>query len=257
MIGSVKTNLGHSEAVSGIASIIKVSLALERELIPPTIGIKQPNPELKLAERNIKVVTDLTPWPSETIQRASINSFGYGGANAHVIMESANTHVPTNFLNTLRPDPHHLFILPFSTFHPDSLVNNVEAILASPIVLNNLADLTYTLGCRRTAFQTRAYILASQDSFQKESLSSSLRTLRSPPRSLPLGFIFTGQGAQWPGMGCELLERFPIYRQTIRMLDACLASLPDPPSWTLESKLTCVNDEYSLNFHIREYLGGR
>jgi hypothetical protein len=74
----LKTNVGHGGAISGIFSIIKATLALENELIPPTIGIRRTNPELQLEKRNIKVVTELTPWPKNALKRISINSFGYG-----------------------------------------------------------------------------------------------------------------------------------------------------------------------------------
>lgn len=89
LIGSVKTNLGHSEAASGISSIIKVVLALEKKQIPPTIGVTKLNPKLKLEDWNIQIVTETTPWPlpegpqkMEGLRRAGVNSFGYGGANA-------------------------------------------------------------------------------------------------------------------------------------------------------------------------------
>lgn len=92
LIGSVKTNLGHSEAASGISSIIKVVLALEKKRIPPTIGVAKFNPKLKLDDWNIQIVTQSTPWPlvdsphgqEGKLRRAGVNSFGYGGANAHV-----------------------------------------------------------------------------------------------------------------------------------------------------------------------------
>ena len=78
-IGTVKSNLGHSEAASGICSVIKVTLALEKGFIPPgAIGITKLNPELKLKERNVEVVTRLTQWPPTKLKRASLNSFGYG-----------------------------------------------------------------------------------------------------------------------------------------------------------------------------------
>lgn len=93
VIGSIKPSLGHSEAVCGISRVIKVTLALEHGLIPPMFGIKRVNSEFKLDERNIEIVTGLRPWPETRVRRASINSFGYGGANTHVILEAADDHV--------------------------------------------------------------------------------------------------------------------------------------------------------------------
>ncbi|KAH6623651.1 hypothetical protein F5144DRAFT_540013 [Chaetomium tenue] len=89
LIGSIKTNIGHTEAASGLASIIKTALAMERGVIPPSINFEKPNPKIALDDWNLKLVTDLMSWPSGSSRRASVNNFGYGGTNAHIIMESS------------------------------------------------------------------------------------------------------------------------------------------------------------------------
>lgn len=97
-IGSVKTNIGHTEAVSGLAAVIKGVLCLEKGLIPPSVNYETPNPKIKLAEWRLKVATTMEPWPDSLIggpRRLSVNNFGYGGANAHVIMESADAWTTT------------------------------------------------------------------------------------------------------------------------------------------------------------------
>ncbi|EPS35514.1 hypothetical protein H072_11030 [Dactylellina haptotyla CBS 200.50] len=97
-VGSVKTNVGHSEAASAIASVIKVTMAMENNYIPPTIGISQINPKIKLAEKGIEVVSKGRTWSTtKKILRAGVNSFGYGGANGHAILENANPHLPYNY----------------------------------------------------------------------------------------------------------------------------------------------------------------
>ncbi|PNP51828.1 hypothetical protein THARTR1_07597 [Trichoderma harzianum] len=106
-IGSVKTNVGHTEAASGLAAVIKGALCLERGLIPPSVNYETPNPKLKLDEWRLKVVTAMEPWPESLTggpKRLSVNNFGYGGSNAHVIMESAEpwTSTPTLSLPTNR-----------------------------------------------------------------------------------------------------------------------------------------------------------
>ncbi|KAI9640059.1 hypothetical protein NHQ30_011623 [Ciborinia camelliae] len=93
LIGSVKPNLCHGGVVSGITSIIKATLALEHEIIPPTIGIRDLNPQLKFKKRNIRVVMTSELWPAAATEGISVNSFGYGGANAHAIIDSARTIV--------------------------------------------------------------------------------------------------------------------------------------------------------------------
>jgi acyl transferase domain-containing protein len=93
LIGSVKTNIGHTEAVSGLASIIKTALAMERGLIPASINFDKPNPKIPLEDWNLKLVRDLTSWPPASSRRASINNFGYGGTNSHIIMESSTSWI--------------------------------------------------------------------------------------------------------------------------------------------------------------------
>src|SRR5690606_29976072 len=100
LIGSVKTNLGHGEAASGLTSVIKTVLSLEKGLIPATVGIRQLNPKIKADEWGIDVVRHTTPFPTWTRhgqqpRRVSVNSFGYGGANAHGILEAVDTDLET------------------------------------------------------------------------------------------------------------------------------------------------------------------
>jgi acyl transferase domain-containing protein len=240
LIGSVKTNIGHGEAVSGISSVIKATLALEHKVIPPTIGIQELNPALKLAERNIQVATKLTPWPKNTVQRISINSFGYGGANAHAIVESTSMHL-TQDHNRMCDGARsigHSFLLPFSANNLQSLEKNMEAIAYSKFASSNLRGLAYTLGARRSGLSARGYLLGNENESEVHfSATKSKAQAWAHHQSLPpFAFIFTGQGAQWPGMGRELLDQFPIYRQTMQELDSYLARLPHAPSWTLEGK---------------------
>ncbi|RYP70067.1 hypothetical protein DL771_005684 [Monosporascus sp. 5C6A] len=93
-IGSVKTNLGHTESASAIAGIMKVVLALEAGVIPPSIGITNLNPRIDFDKTNVQVITDITPWPKSKLRRASINSFGYGGANGHCIIDHVSNVLP-------------------------------------------------------------------------------------------------------------------------------------------------------------------
>jgi acyl transferase domain-containing protein/NADPH:quinone reductase-like Zn-dependent oxidoreductase len=239
LIGSVKTNLGHSEAVSGISSIIKVTLALENGIIPPTIGIKEFNPKLKLSERNVEVVTKNTKWPAGNVARASVNSFGYGGANAHAILEAAVAHVPEGYQkqqSTVRT-ARKFTMLPFSGHDSRALLDRASKIKL-PLDRVFVNDLAFTLTSRRSALPCRGFFLVENQKLPYDISPKVIKTLSSEPSRLPIALVFTGQGAQWPRMGYELLSAFPVFRQTIEKLDDYLARLPQPPAWSILSTLS-------------------
>ena len=232
--------MGHSEAVSGISSVIKVTLALEQGLIPPTLGIKRINPDLRLDKRSIKIATDITPWPETGVRRASINSFGYGGANAHVILDAAKDHVSVHPKELIprRADPSKNLILPLSAHTHSSLVKFIEDLACSDLEHIHSEDLAFTLSVRRSNLTVRGFLLAKSSTISSDIHPSKLQVLKalSEPVQLPLAFIFTGQGAQWTSMGSLLLERFPTFHRTIQELDSCLSGLPNPPSWTIRGE---------------------
>lgn len=240
LIGTVKSNLGHSEAVSGICSIIKVTLALEHGLIPPTIGIKNLNPALRLNERNVEVVTKLTDWPRTNVRRASVNSFGYGGANAHAILEAAEFHIPPEYnVRNMQTILDRKFVLPFSA-HSDSSLESRIADLSSPGLENvDIIDLAHTLS-RRSNLSIRGFLLAQQETLAQDVVVPNLRKLltTSEGQKLPLAFVFTGQGAQWPRMGYELMEQFSTYRNVIEDLDAHLSTLEHAPAWKIKGTIS-------------------
>ncbi|AOJ03978.1 polyketide synthase [Burkholderia mayonis] len=104
-LGSVKTNIGHLEAAAGLAGIVKVVLAMNRRMLPPSLHCREPNPYLKLDDSRYHIVTEPTPWPGEatpTPLRAGVSSFGFGGSNAHVVLQSADAQ-PADGANSSRP----------------------------------------------------------------------------------------------------------------------------------------------------------
>ncbi|KAL7625210.1 hypothetical protein AAE478_004425 [Parahypoxylon ruwenzoriense] len=246
LIGSVKPNLGHSEAASGITGIMKTVLALENGLIPSTIGLKTVNPKIKTSEWNVEIVTKITPWPelgdNTSFRRTGINSFGYGGANAHAILESAEYYVPS--LSVSRDFPRHdsrrFYLLPVSANNAISLENRVRQLnYYFSRSFRNIADAAYTLGVRRTHFSDRGYIIAEQNNLETVFSMTNLRTLSKKPTEdfKELAFIFTGQGAQWPQMGKALYYEFPVFAKTLKEMDLVLRRLPHAPEWTLEETI--------------------
>lgn len=153
--------------------------------------------------REVEVVTTSTEWPEDMTPRASVNSFGYGGANAHTIIESASLHVPEAHRSTPHTgDNSNTYLLAFSARTMKSLRENLRAVASSEQTNLNITDLAYTLGSRRSKFPTRGYMLVNPSSLFNTSdhdLQILSPSTDASPRSL--AFIFNGQGTQYPEMG--------------------------------------------------------
>lgn len=257
-IGSVKGNVGHSEAASGLTSVIKVVLAIENGTIPGTATFLDPNPRIDFERSRVKAFHNPINWPRSSKRRASINSFGFGGANAHAIIESPeyllgkslpkfkisqtnSDSIGADFfsnkngpLDVYRSKPKLIVVSANDEAALKASIQRLSSHLLNPGVKVTLDDLAFTLSERRSRLYYRAY------SVQKSTRMnlSSFVTARLPSHAIKIAFIFTGQGAQWPLMGKDLLCRFPAARKTVEALDTILANLPQPPPWSLISKLT-------------------
>ncbi|KAL2824216.1 hypothetical protein BDW59DRAFT_147657 [Aspergillus cavernicola] len=243
LIGSVKSNVGHSEAASGISSIIKSTLALEHGQIPPTHGLKNINPKLKIEERNFEIPTELTTWPEGAPEerRIGINSFGYGGANVHVILEEA----PKVWHKTSTPEgqgrivSQSAVVLPLSAATSSSLQARLDDFSNFDFSNTHILDLAHTLGSRRTQLPVRGFLVApSEDSINQSLATAPFVTANglSSTTSDPFAFVFTGQGSQWAGM-CRELFNFAVFRNVIIEMDMTLMALPHPPDWSLQEAI--------------------
>ncbi len=227
-IGSVKTNVGHLEAAAGIAGVIKVALALDRALIPPSLHFRAPNPHIPFDALPIRVQTELGSWPSsERPSLAGVSAFGFGGTNAHAVLESAPSLVRAN-----RNEPDGSCVIPLSAQSPQALValaRSFRVVLANGEA-PSLADMAHTAGSRRSHHEYRLAIVAGDRATAIERLDSFLRGetapgRRPPNRRLRSAFVFSGQGSQWYGMGRGLAETEPVVRAVLDDLDARLRPL--------------------------------
>ncbi|KAH8433410.1 type I polyketide synthase [Aspergillus melleus] len=245
LVGGIKPNVGHSEGASGLSSLIKVTLSLEKGMIPATIGINDINPSIKTNEWNVDIVTGNQLWPVSRVPRASINSFGFWGANGHAILEAAQERPLINGLNGSQEDINsdRLYLLPLSARSETSLAQiakNLANYASHTTPQVAIEDLAFTLTCRRSKLAARGFLVESQRSIDKGLNSAAFRTSNSPRGvPFPLVFVYTGQGAQWAGMGKELLTHSSVFRKAIRYLDFCLRTLgpESAPAWTLEGAL--------------------
>ncbi|KAL0930356.1 polyketide synthase [Colletotrichum truncatum] len=244
-IGSCKPNIGHSEGASGITSLIKSVLALEHRTIPPNIKFDVPNPKIPFEETNLKVPVVPTPWPENRTERVSVNSFGIGGANAHVVIESAASFLGLSYSPDVKKLPasseHSSHLVVYSANTADSLrrqvVNNQKYIYENT---RSLDDVAYTLSCRRIHLPHRAFSVFDNGN---ELYTSSFT--KAPPSPSDLVLVFTGQGAQWPQMGAELLQSNTRFAQSIRQMDKALSI--DGPAWSLTEEL--LKPAESSNLH--------
>ncbi|CEJ93554.1 Putative Polyketide synthase [[Torrubiella] hemipterigena] len=298
-VGSVKPNIGHLEGAAGVAGLIKAVLMLEKGQIPPQTNFENGNPEIDFEEWKVKVPREVTPWPVPGLKRISVNCFGFGGTNAHVIMDespkppikieeqaqttdqlaledtavveavpeieedlinvtwndSGEVQADTPLIDLGEPQvaisatietveeasmpvaqetspeepvvaavepvevetpPNRLFF--FSSNHKNGLLETMAAqadhISRNSTSANYLDDLSYTLTCRRSNLDWRAFTVASSTvDLHKTLVSYNPDTAKSVPFSTApcICFTFCGQGAQWAGMGTTLKQYAPFW----------------------------------------------
>ncbi|KAF2800561.1 ketoacyl-synt-domain-containing protein [Melanomma pulvis-pyrius CBS 109.77] len=214
-IGSIKPNVGHTECASGLASIVKVVKSLEKGLIAPAANLEIINPKLKLAEWNLRIPRTVEPW-NETVRRASVNNFGYGGANSHVILENYIPPIVSSNSGATSLGSK-VYILSAKDEHAaKAMVSNLrDHILELPDNVAFQNDLAYTLGQRRSNFPWVASTSASSLSELVRLIDGGKMKPRRKNDTPRLGFVFTGQGAQWWAMGRELISSYPVFRETL------------------------------------------
>ena len=169
-VGSVKTNVGHSETAAGITSLIKVALSLKHKLIPPSLNFEQPNPYIDFEQLLLQVQQELTPWPNPHVPAlAGVSSFGFGGSNAHVVLEEAPAP-PSSQTSLAETIPLPIHLLPLSAKTEDAL----QALCQQYTLLTqqpelSLTDLCYAAATQRSHFKHRlAITVASIDELQEQ-----------------------------------------------------------------------------------------
>ncbi|KAJ5199431.1 Acyl transferase/acyl hydrolase/lysophospholipase [Penicillium cf. griseofulvum] len=252
-VGSVKPNVGHTEGAAGIAGVIKAVLSLEAGVIPSVTGLRPVNPELHLSDWNLALPTENVPWPQKGPRRASVNSFGFGGSNAHAILEDSlhflafhnliGHHSTTlypkgtlplfNVTSNPRDNPkqHHIFVLSAQERAGIARVaSSYASFLASRSysekdTLSAMQSLSHILGTRRCSLDFRSFVVADSWVGLCEALEKpqALIVERVLPRE-KIVFVFTGQGAQRAGMAKELLSN-PVFELSLqrcqKVLDEC------------------------------------
>jgi amino acid adenylation domain-containing protein len=223
-IGSIKSNMGHLTAASGVAGFIKTTLALHHRQIPASIGFSKPNPHIDFANSPFFVNTKLTEWHSDGPRRAGVSSFGVGGTNVHVVLEEFGNAPPVS-------SPGRDFQLLTWSAQSQSSREAYTLRLADYLRKHrssNLADVAFTLQTTRPDFSQRQLIVLPVGTESPEKLllaspvSSQVKTVTEMPGEVV--FLFPGQGAQYLNMGRQLYETEPVFQQAV---DTC-AELLEP-----------------------------
>jgi len=217
-IGSVKSNIGHLDAASGVTGLIKTVLALQHQQIPPTLHFESPNPEIDFANSPFYVNTSLKSWErGNTPRRAGVSSLGFGGTNAHIVLEEAPAVKPSGASRAYQ-----LLLLSAKT---DTALESVTQNLAKHLQQHpelTLADVSYTLQLGRQAFRNRRMVLCGnrEEALQALENQSSQDVLSQTTdlRNRGVIFLYTGQGSQYVKMAEGLYQQERVFREE---LDRC------------------------------------
>ncbi|HEY6186971.1 MAG TPA: beta-ketoacyl synthase N-terminal-like domain-containing protein [Pyrinomonadaceae bacterium] len=258
-IGSVKSNIGHAEAAAGIASLIKVALSLKHQAIPPSLHFDEPNPHIPFEELQLRVQQALGPWPEKSGPAlAGVSAFGFGGTNAHLILEEApsRAHLNTEDDEAAARSMH---LLPLSAHNAEALQSLAlayrELLSSSDEAGDNgyLSSLCNTASTRRghldyrlaVAGSSREEIIERLEAFARGEASNGLAHGRAlAGRNRKLVFVFSGYGGQWWGMGRELLEHEPVFLRAVEECDELLRSFTN---WSVLAELRADESQSNLD----------
>jgi amino acid adenylation domain-containing protein/non-ribosomal peptide synthase protein (TIGR01720 family) len=238
-VGSVKTNIGHLEAAAGMAGLIKVVLSLQHKEIPPHLHFKQPSPHIDWDEFPVVIPTERQPWHTgEQPRIAGISSFGFSGTNAHIVLEEAPTPTSYEAAGSSNQVDRPLHLLTLSAKKEEALRQLAKRYLMSAHSDLTMADISFTANTRRSHFIHRLAIVAASTTELGEKLTAftagqtpiGLIQGKTPKAKSPkVVFLFTGQGSQYAGMGRELYETQPTFRQTLERCDEILRPYLETP----------------------------
>jgi phthiocerol/phenolphthiocerol synthesis type-I polyketide synthase C len=249
-IGSVKTNIGHLEAAAGIASLIKVALSLTHREIPPSLHLREPNPYINFEELRLRVQRELAPWPDPARTAvAGVSAFGFGGTNAHLVIEEPPPETTNRLTQGLAEDDKQAHLLALSARDPETLralaqsyrnFLDTEGFGPAP----SWRDVCFTASVRRSHHDHRLALVFKSKEELRQRLEAFMQGKTQPGtnngrlrqgQSGGIVFVFSGYGSQWRGMGRQLLAQEAVFRAALAQCDELLRS---HVSWSVLEELT-------------------
>ncbi|WP_444859544.1 type I polyketide synthase, partial [Amycolatopsis bullii] len=233
-LGSGKSNVGHGQAAAGITGVIKMVLSLRHELLPRTLHADEPSPHVDWSAGEVRLLTEPRSWPSaERPRRAAVSSFGMSGTNAHVVLEQA----PEAVERPARELPGSPVVPWVLSARSAAALREQAARLAAHVssVPERPADVGYSLVSSRSSFEHRAVVVGSATADLAAGLTGAGAVRGVADVKGRVAFVFPGQGAQWAGMGAELLGSSPVF--AARMAE-CAAAFGELVDWSLPDALT-------------------
>jgi phthiocerol/phenolphthiocerol synthesis type-I polyketide synthase B len=259
-VGSVKTNIGHTEGAAGMAGLIKTMLAMEHEEIPASLHLNTPNPAIAWAELPFEIPKQPVAWPrGERPRTAGVSAFGIAGTNAHVVLEEApSVATPSSGATvapTTQPDEAWPLVLSAASRVALRAMASSYADRLTAADAPALRDVAATAALHRTALSERAVFVASDRVALVEKLrafaagddqgADAVRRADNVDRRR-VAFVFPGQGGQWIGMGRELLATEPAFAEAIARCDA---ALPTGTPWTVREQLLAEPGGSAFRLH--------
>lgn len=230
-VGSVKSNLGHLEPASGVVGLIKLALAMHHRTIPPNLHFTEPNPRIPFDEYKMRVPTVATPWqPSaDGLLYGGVNSFGFGGTNAHAVLSSAPLAACGFAVPSPTPE-----VWTVSARSAPALVEAAKQDAELLATSGSFTELAGAVRTRRSHHSHRVAVVADDAASVAEKLAAfsmgsspaGLFSGQAPLVAPPVAIVFSGQGTQWPGMARDLFQTNAIFRATCEELDAIMK-----PAW--------------------------
>ncbi|MFD3486314.1 type I polyketide synthase [Streptomyces sp. NPDC058665] len=217
-LGSLKSNIGHAQAAAGIGGVIKMIQAMRHGTLPRTLHVDEPSPQIDWTTGNVRLLTEARAWPeTDHPRRSAVSSFGISGTNAHLILEEAPA--PADQAPGTTPEATTVpWLLSAKTEQGlrDQAQRLVDHVTEHPDL--RPADIAYSLVATRTTFEHQAAVVGATRDELVESLrtlaqDSGAASLQGHSRSKKVAFLFTGQGAQHPGMGRGLYDAYPVFRE--------------------------------------------